>query len=186
MDKEFFQRKIKELTDDKLIDLLQKTSKEHNLDIFQLAKKEAEGRNLKFDLSDKPDKNDVENKSSDREKLRKWNWGAFLLTPVWTLANNLEIWTILCFVPFVNIGVMFYLGYNGNRLAFDKSKIGSLDDFMIIQKNWGLWGVRIFWLGLLGGLVALIVAVVRSRKGAVGKLLATIRCMCHCGVRSKI
>jgi hypothetical protein len=53
MDKEFFQRKIKELTDDRLIDLLQKTSGESNPDIFELAIEEAGRRNLKFELTTK-------------------------------------------------------------------------------------------------------------------------------------
>ena len=72
------------------------------------------------------------------------------------------MWTILWFVPFVNIGVMFYLGYNGNRLAFEKSRIESIDDFMVIQKDWGLWGIRLFWLGFFGGLIALIVDIIRG------------------------
>jgi len=160
MDKEFFQRKIKELTDDKLIDLLQKTSGGSNPDIFELANKEADERNIKFVLTDKAETISVESKLNDKEKLRKWNWGAFLLAPIWALANKLETWSILCFIPLVNIIVLFYLGYNGNRLAFEKSKIDSVDDFMIIQKDWGLWGIRIFWLVLLGGLIALIVNAV--------------------------
>jgi hypothetical protein len=154
MDKEFFQRKIKELTNDKLIDLLQQTSNESSSDIFELANEEAEQRNLKFELTDK---DNVENKSDDKEKLRKWNWGAFFLGPVWALANKLEKWAILSFIPFVNIAVIFYLGYNGNRLAFEKSKIDSVDDFMLIQKDWARWGVRIFWFGLVVGLAATIV-----------------------------
>ncbi len=153
MDKEFFERKIKELADDKLIDLLRKTGNDANPDIFDLAKKEAELRKLKFDL---PDKKAMDNSSNDKEKLKKWNWGAFLLAPIWTLANKLEKWTILCFVPGVNIFVIFYLGQNGNRLAFEKSAIGSVDDFMTVQKDWGRWGVRLLWLGLIVGLLALI------------------------------
>jgi hypothetical protein len=159
MDKEFFERKIKELTDDKLIDLLRKTGNEANPDIFHLAKKEAELRKLQFDLADKVDEQVLDNSSDDKEKLKKWNWGAFLLAPIWNLANKLEKWTILCFVPGVNIFVIFYLGQNGNRLAFEKSAIGSVDDFMTIQKDWGLWGVRLLWLGLIGGLLALIVDI---------------------------
>jgi|APTNR8051073442_1049403.scaffolds.fasta_scaffold00005_354 hypothetical protein len=162
MDKEFFERKIKELTDDKLIDLLEKTSNKSNPDIFDLAKKEAESRKLVFNLTDKTYEKDFDNSSIDSEKLKKWNWGAFLLGPMWTLANNLEKWTILFFVPGVNIATMFYLGYNGSRLAFNKSKIESIDDFMALQNYWGLWGIRLFWLGLFGGLVALIVDIVRG------------------------
>lgn len=156
MDKEFFQSKIKELTDDKLIDLLQKTSNKSNTDIYEPTKKEAERRNLKFDPIEKTDTLNTKAKLNDEQKLREWNWGAFLLAPIWTLANRLDWWAILCFVPIVNVVVVFYLGYNGNRLAFEKSKIESVDDFMVIQKNWGLWSVRMFWFGLLGGLLALI------------------------------
>lgn len=162
MDKEFFQRKIKELPDDKLIDLLQKTTNEFNPEIFGIAKEEAERRNLKFELTNEGGEGDVEIKSNDRKKLRKWNWGAFLLAPIWALANKLERWAILCFIPFVNIGVMFYLGYNGNSLAFEKSKIESVDDFMILQKHWALWGIRLFWLGVLCSLAAFIVEGMRS------------------------
>lgn len=156
MNEFFFQRKIKELSDDKLIELLQKTGNDLNQDIFDLAKEEAERRGLEFKLIDKVDIARVENKSNDTEKLRKWNWGAFFLAPIWTLANKLEIWTILCFIPFVNIGVIFFLGYNGNRLAFEKSKIDSVDDFLLIQKSWGVWGLRLFWLGLIALVVGLV------------------------------
>jgi len=159
MDKEFFERKIKELTDDNLIDLLQKTTNEANPDIFDLAKNEADLRKLKFELTDKVDKHAINNSSDDMEKLKKWNWGAFLLAPIWTLANKLERWTILWFVPVVNIFVIFHLGQNGNRLAFEKSTIGSVDDFMTVQKVWGRWAVRLFWLGLIASLFALVVDI---------------------------
>uniref|UniRef100_UPI004047C2DA hypothetical protein n=1 Tax=Roseivirga sp. TaxID=1964215 RepID=UPI004047C2DA len=156
MDKQFFHRKIKELTDDKLIDLLQKTGNDLNQEVFELAKEEAGRRGLEFKLIDKADNASLLNESNDTEKLSKWNWGAFFLAPIWTLANKLEIWTILCFIPFVNIGVIFYLGYKGNRLAFEKSKIDSIDDFLLIQKGWGVWGLRLFWLGLIALIVGLV------------------------------
>ena len=157
MDKEFFDRKIKELTDDKLIDLLQKTDNERNPEIFNLAKKEAELRKLNFELIININKQPVDRNSNDLGKLKKWNWGAFLLAPIWTLANKLEKWTILYFIPGVNIFVIFYLGKNGNRLAFEKSTIDSVDDFMTIQKDWGRWSIRLLWLGLLGSLIVLLV-----------------------------
>lgn len=159
MDKDFFERKIKELTSDKLIELLRKTGDESNSDIFDLAKKEAESRKLQFELPGKVGKQAIENVSNDKKKLKKWNWGAFLLAPVWTLANKLDTWTILCFVPGVNIFVIFYLGQNGNRLAFEKSTIDSVDDFMIVQKDWGRRGLILLGVGLIGGLLALIVGV---------------------------
>ncbi len=87
----------------------------------------------------------------DKRKLKKWNWGAFFLSLLWTTGNKLEIWTVFCIIPFLNIIIMFYLGYYGNRLAYNKSSIDSVDDFMVIQKYWGAWGIGLFLtiIGLL-------------------------------------
>ena len=162
MDKGFFERKIKELTNDKLIDLLQKTENKVNSDIFDLAKKEADFRNLQFSLNKNVEKQLIEIGSDENEKLKKWNWGAFLLAPIWTLAHKLEKWTILWFVPGVNDIVIFYLGINGNRLAFEKSSIKSIDDFITVQKDWGRWSVRLIIIGIICGLFSMILTSVTS------------------------
>jgi hypothetical protein len=85
---------------------------------------------------------------SDSAKLSTWNWGAFFLAPLWAFTNRLELWAVLCFVPFVNIVVALYLGYRGNRLAYSKSRV-TVDEFVIIQKHWNRWGIRVFWLAVL-------------------------------------
>jgi hypothetical protein len=158
MDKEFFQQRIRELTTDKLINLLQKTSGEYDKVIFQLAREEAERRNVSFELINTIQDFGNKNNSNDQKKLRRWNWGAFLLAPIWSLANKLDKWAFLSFIPFVNIVAMFYLGYHGNRIAFKKSKMESVDDFIAIQNHWALWGVIFFCLGL----ISLIVNVVKD------------------------
>lgn len=158
MNPEFFHQKIKRLSNDKLINLLHKTNNKENPDLFELAMNEAEARNLQFNLKLGVELEEFEHNTNDKEKLRKWNWGAFFLAPIWALANQLDKWTILCFVPLVNIGVMFYLGYYGNKLAFQKSKIDSVDDFMVIQKGWERWGLRVFWVGVLAGVISLFTA----------------------------
>lgn len=154
MDRGFFKRKIDELTDDKLMDVLQKTG--GNVELYGLAKEEAERRGLMSRPVEQSHGGDLTTKPEDEQKLREWNWGAFLLAPIWALANGLDKWAILCFVPIVNIVVVFYLGYNGNRMAFDKSEIESVDDFMIFQRNWEMWGVRLFWFGLFVGVFFVI------------------------------
>lgn len=156
MNKEFYNEKIVELTDDRLIALLQKSNNESNRGIFELAKDEAHRRNLKFNLTDTPDAIETINQKPELKKLKRWNWGAFILAPIWTLANKLELWTVLLFIPVVNVVVAFYLGFNGNRLAFKRSKIKSVDDFMIFQRDWELWGLRL----LLFGLVILTLGVI--------------------------
>jgi len=54
MNKEFFQRKISELNDDKLIDLLRTTNNSSNTEIFELARQEAERRKLNFEIQNPP------------------------------------------------------------------------------------------------------------------------------------
>jgi hypothetical protein len=164
VDRDFFERKIKELTDDKLIELLQKVSDESNREILELARQEAAYRRLGFKIAEPASLEETDNNFNEKLILKKWNWGAFILSPIWTLANKLENWTILLFVPFVNIFVIIYLGLNGNKLAYAKSKSVSVHDFMLIQRYWARWAIRIFWLGIAAGVVALIVDAVNDIK----------------------
>ena len=165
MNKEFFERKLRELEDSKLIDLL-RIKDNANQDLIQLATEEARRRNLKIEPADfqnitsNPQFHpDVE----DSNKLLKWNWGAFLLAPFWILANKLSVgWFLLLFVSLVNIVALFYLGFNGNRLAYPKSNINSVDDFLDLQKEWNTWGVRFFWILFVFSIVKLCVEIIRD------------------------
>lgn len=147
MNDEFYKRKIKKLTDEELIDLLRVTNNRSNQRIFELAEAEANSRNLMIALT-RSISAGLEKKTGDRRQLKKWNWAAFLLAPLWTLANRLDKWTLLWFIPVVNIFVIFYLGFNGNKIAFEKSAIMSVDDYMVFQRHWSRWGIRMFWISL--------------------------------------
>ena len=158
MDREFFERKVSELSDDKLLDLL-KIRQEANQEIIELATREARKRGLP--IPDAPIPTGVVTPmESDTKKLDKWNWGAFLLAPYWTLANKLEIWTILMFIPGVNVVAVIYLGFKGNRLAYGKSNLKNIDEFMTLQRQWSSWGIRIFWIGTVGLIIWLIVSTI--------------------------
>jgi hypothetical protein len=147
MNAELYRRKIKALTDEKLTDLLRITNNRSNDRIFELAEAEANSRSLTITLI-RSTTTGLTEKTGDRRRLRKWNWAAFLLSPFWTLANGLDKWMVLWFIPVVNIFVIFYLGFKGNEIAFEKSAITSVDDYMVFQKYWSLWGIRMFLLGL--------------------------------------
>ena len=87
MNKEFFERKVSELSDDKLQDLL-KLRYDANREIIDLAIEEAKKRRM-----DVPEVSFSGNKAANaeqegRKKLEKWNWGAFLLAPFWTLSTD--------------------------------------------------------------------------------------------------
>ena len=94
--------------------------------------------------------------SEELIKLKQWNWGAFLLPLLWAPANKLYKWTILLFIPFINILVAFYLGFYGNRLAYPKSNFKSIDDFMIIQHYWATWGIRLFIVAIIGFILKIV------------------------------
>ena len=95
--------------------------------------------------------------AEDPQELERWNWGAFLLAPFWTLANKLERWTIVTFIPGVNLLAVIYLGRYGNRLAHGKSDIRSIKDFMVLQAQWNKSAFRIFGLAIAGSIVGLFI-----------------------------
>jgi hypothetical protein len=146
MDKEFFKRKISNLTEAKLFELSQLRNYT-NKQVIELAAEEAVRRNLEIQFIAPYLTPGVE-KTGDKRKLQKWNWGAFLLTPIWTGANKLDKWTIICFIPVANVIAVFYLGFKGNRLAYEKSDIGPVDDFMAVQEHWNMLAGKFFWISI--------------------------------------
>lgn len=81
-------------------------------------------------------------------EIRRWNWGAFLLTWIWGIGNSTFI-AFLCFVPFVNIVMPFVLGARGNEWAWRNKPWQSVEHFNATQRKWSI-----------AGLVVLIVSIV--------------------------
>lgn len=146
MQNPFFERKIQLLSNEKLLELIKITS-HTNIQILKLATKEAKKRNLQIPAQTLVFANPVE-QMIEEDQLNEWNWGAFVLSPFWVLANKLDWLLILCSIPFVNIALMFYLGISGNKLAYKRSEIKNINDFMGVQREWSTWGVRGLWLML--------------------------------------
>ena len=94
------------------------------------------------------------------EEVKRWSWGAFLLSWIWGIGNNTWI-ALLCFVPFVNLVMPFVLGANGNEFAWRNRRWESLEHFHKVQKAWAVAGVAIV-LTLSVGSVALIGGVVSA------------------------
>ncbi|MBT1710350.1 hypothetical protein KK062_19035 [Fulvivirgaceae bacterium PWU5] len=156
MDSVFLREKLVRLGDERILKLL--TLKHVKNPVFPLAVEEARRRNLDvsgLDLSamvpvDEPRTTDG---------LEKWNWAALFLAPLWTLVYRLDRkWTILCWLVPVNIFVVFYLGANGNRLAFEKSDIRNAADFMKVQEIW----VRYLIVGISIGLLMEVISHFRA------------------------
>ena len=73
-------------------------------------------------------------------ELKKWNWGAFLLTFIWGMGNGV-MRSFLVFVPFYGFYEWFMLGIHGNRWAWEKRRWESVEKFHQSQRSWAKWGI---------------------------------------------
>ncbi|HEX7814560.1 cytochrome c oxidase assembly factor Coa1 family protein [Dyella sp.] len=76
-------------------------------------------------------------------EVDRWNWGAFLLTWIWGIGNNVLI-ALLMFVPFVNIVMWFVLGAKGSAWAWRNRRWASVEAFRQTQRNWAIAGAILF------------------------------------------
>ena len=89
------------------------------------------------------------------DELKKFNWGAFLVTWIWGLGNNVRIslWSLLgllAFIPAISIFIaipifafQIWLGINGNKLAWGNNQWDSVEQFNTVQKKWAMWSAII-------------------------------------------
>jgi hypothetical protein len=79
-------------------------------------------------------------------ELRGWNWGAFLLTWIWGIGNNVWIAMIALggLIPYVgwvvSIVMAIVLGVRGNEWAWQKKSWDSIEHFRKTQRTW-MYGV---------------------------------------------
>lgn len=82
------------------------------------------------------------------EQIKRWNWGAFLLTPFWCIRHR--IWHgLLLFIPFFGLIIPFMLGAKGNQKAWIKNSHEPVEGFLKRQKYWGFAGLAIWIVGLI-------------------------------------
>lgn len=72
-------------------------------------------------------------------ELKKWNWGAFLLTWIWGIGNGV-FRSLLVFVPLYGFYEWFLLGMKGNRWAWEKRRWQDIEHFRRAQKTWATAG----------------------------------------------
>ncbi len=96
-------------------------------------------------------------------ELKRWNWGAFLLSWIWGIGNSVFI-ALLMFVPFVNFFMPFVLGAKGNKWAWQKRTWRDVDHFKSTQKKWAIWGL-LFWLFWLLLIPAILFPLFGMMKG---------------------
>lgn len=86
------------------------------------------------------------------QEARRWNWGAFLLTWIWGIGNNVMI-SFLCLVPFVNLVMPIVLGIKGGEWAWQNKRWDNVEHFQRVQKTWA-------WVGFVLSLVTIIIMIV--------------------------
>jgi TIR domain len=89
-----------------------------------------------------PDEAVVEN------ELEKWNWGAFLLGPIWGIGHGV-FRSLLTLVPIYGIYEWIMLGKQGNRWAWEQRRWDSIESFRKTQRKWAMWGAIVSTLLVL-------------------------------------
>ena len=85
------------------------------------------------------------------ESLRGFNWGAFLMGPIWSLFNQVWIGLIgfISVIPqipievklLITLALSLYLGFKGNELAWRSKKWSSVAHFASVQRTWFIVGL---------------------------------------------
>jgi len=78
-------------------------------------------------------------------EVQRWNWGAFFLTWIWGIGNNVWL-AFLSFIPGVGFIMAIILGIKGSEWAWKAKKYDSVEEFKRVQRKWSIWGLIIFIL----------------------------------------
>jgi hypothetical protein len=73
-------------------------------------------------------------------ELNKWNWGAFLLGPIWGIGHGV-FRSLLTLVPIYGIYEWIMLGRKGNRWAWEARQWDTVESFRATQRKWAMWGI---------------------------------------------
>jgi hypothetical protein len=88
-------------------------------------------------------------------EVKRWNWGAFLLTWIWGIGNQVWI-ALLALIPVVGLVMMFVLGAKGNEWAWEKRRWDSVESFHSTQRKWAIAGLIVLGVGLLISILAAV------------------------------
>ena len=74
-----------------------------------------------------------------------WSWGAFFLSWIWGIGNNVWI-ALLALIPYAGFIMAIVLGVKGNEWAWRSKRWDGIEHFKRTQRRWACWGI-----GLVGG-----------------------------------
>ena len=76
------------------------------------------------------------------DEIKGWNWGAFLLTWIWSIGNNVWI-GLVSLVPYVGFVMSIILGIKGSEWAWQARRWDSIEQFKKVQRKWTIAGLVI-------------------------------------------
>lgn len=105
-------------------------------------------------------------------ELNYWNWGAFLLSWIWSIGN--QVWigllVLLSFIPVIGVIISLVmtilLGIKGNEWAWKAKKWDSIEHFKTVQRKWAKWGVILLIAGVVIGILIGVAMFVLMAKVA--------------------
>lgn len=84
--------------------------------------------------------------------IKRFNWGAFFLTWIWGIGNNVleTLWILVAgFIPFFGVlltGIVLPIifGIKGNEWALKNKQYESIEHFHRVQKTWAIIGLSLY------------------------------------------
>lgn len=101
------------------------------------------------------------------EEIKGWNWGAFLLTWIWSIGNKVWIGLLILVVSLIpvlwilSIAGAIWLGIKGNELAWKAKYWDSIEHFKVVQRKWSLVAI---WI-VVAAIVLLIIPIIYFAVG---------------------
>ena len=91
-----------------------------------------------------------------KEQESPWNWGAFLMGPIWGI--RFRVWKAIPLSLFLGIIGAFINGYYGTKWAWDKRENDNVEAFNKLQNKW----MRISIIGTILYVVIVILSILVS------------------------
>ena len=83
-------------------------------------------------------------------EFRHWNWGAFLLGPVWAsyhgVSSGMVVLLGVLYVLALGLFPGIYLGINGNSIAWTRRRFRDAREFRDVERAWARAGLLIYLL----------------------------------------
>ena len=99
----------------------------------------------------------TEEKNNKQVALPKWNWGAFGLTWIWGMKNNVPL-MLLGAIPGINLVISVIGGLYGYQWLWEKGSYQTIEEMKQGEKLWNVLGiVNAIWYIMLFSLLILAI-----------------------------